>query len=201
MTLRPSNRRLICAALGFGFGGYLAAGDTIATFADPAANGSTPLFAFVSGPPGSGSLSGGWTGVGLNLLTPGLAAPDFANARFLMNPVSASGSGNNWALGAGSINFSDSGGNALFSIQFNSGQLTTPNGFGASDFIGQGVTFSGPIIPGGLTDETFAFSFANQVGTPENYTATAAFTSSAVPEPVSMILLAVGGMLALRRRM
>ncbi|MBI5864061.1 MAG: PEP-CTERM sorting domain-containing protein, partial [Planctomycetes bacterium] len=52
----------------------------------------------------------------------------------------------------------------------------------------------------GLSQEAFAFSFANPVGTPENYTATASFTSSAIPEPASIALLAIGGLLALRRR-
>lgn len=197
---QPSFRSAITATILFGACAHFSGADTVATFADPAANGSTPLFSFVSGPPGSASLSGGWANNGLTLLTPGLAAPDIANARFSMNPIIATGSGNNWSLVAGTINFTDSGGSPLFTIQFSSGQLTTPNGFGASDFVGQGVTFSGPIIPGGLTDETFAFSFANQIGTPENYTATASFTSSAVPEPVSVLLLAVGGLLTLRRR-
>lgn len=173
--------------------------DTIATFADPSPNGSQPLFTFSSGG-GTGTLSGSWTSTGLTLETPGLAAPDFANARFIMDPVSATGGPNVWTLGAGRIRFQDSGGTDQMFISFSGGTLTSPVGFGGSDFVGLDVAFSGPIVTSPLTDEAFAFSFANPAGTLEDYTATAAFTSSAVPEPASIALLALGGMLALRRR-
>ena len=88
----------------------------------------------------------------------------------------------------------------IAAISFSGGTLTSPSTFGASDFVGQNVVFSGPIIPAGLSQESFAFSFANPVGTIEDYTVTAAFTSSAVPEPASIALLALGALVAIRRR-
>jgi len=51
---------------------------------------------------------------------------------------------------------------------------------------------------------SFSFSFVNQMplnGNPnDGYTATASFTSSAVPEPATMCLLALGGLAVLIRR-
>jgi hypothetical protein len=172
---------------------------TIATFADPSPNGTQPLFTFSSGG-GTGTLSGSWTSTGLLLETPGLPAGDFPNAKFIMDPVSATGGPSVWTLGAGRIRFQDSGGTDQMFISFSGGTLTSPVGFGGSDFVGLDVSFSGPIVTSPLSGEAFAFSFANPVGTPANYTATAAFTSSAVPEPASIALLALGGLLALRRR-
>jgi len=180
-------------------GSAVANADTIATFSDPSPNGTQPLFAFTSAG-SAGTLSGSWTGTGLLLETPGVPAPDFPDARFTMAPVTATGGPTLWTLGPGRISFQNSSGTEQMFISFNGGTLTTPVGFGGSDFVGNGVTFGGPIIPPGLSGEAFAFSFANPIGTPENYTVTAAFTSSAVPEPASVALLALGGMLALRRR-
>lgn len=187
------------AALLVGSAASLTRADTIATFSDPAVDGTTPLFTF-SSDGGAGSLSGSWSGLGLLFQTPGLAAPDFNDARFAMAPVAATGGPTNWTLGAGTINFTDTGGAPLMTITFASGALSSPAEFGASDFVGQNVVFSGPIIPGGLSQESFAFSFANPVGTIEDYTVTAAFTSSAVPEPSAIALLALGAFFATKRR-
>lgn len=183
-------------------GGVIAHAETIATFADPSPSGDTPVFTFTSAG-GAGTLSGGWNGLGLTLQTPGLAAPDFADAQFTMPAVAATGGLGVWTLGTGSVNFFDSANNPLFTISFDSGVLTSPVGTGASDFVGNNVTFSGPIIPAGvLLNEAFAFSFANPRGTMENYTATSAFTSSAdrIPEPSSLALLALGSLVTLVRR-
>jgi hypothetical protein len=190
--------RRIVAAFAFGTA-TLASADTIATFSDPSPDGSQPLFTFSSAG-GTGTLSGGWSTNGLLLETPGLGAPDFNNAHFSMPGVAATGGPSNWTLGAGAINFTDNVGNPLMTITFAGGSLASPITFGASDFVGQNVVFSGPIIPGGLSQESFAFSFANPVGTIGNYTVTAAFTSSAVPEPASIVLLALGALAAIRRR-
>src|SRR5262245_44217310 len=93
---------------------------TIATFADPAANGSTPLFHFNTTSPTTGTISGGWTAAGLDLETPGTAFPDFPNAKFTMPPVSASSlmGLTVWSLGPGQINFTDSVGSPLLQINF-----------------------------------------------------------------------------------
>ena len=190
--------RCITVALALS-GAAIASADTIATFADPSPDGSQPLFSFSSAGV-AGTLAGSWTGTGLLLETPGVAAPDFPNARFSMAGVAATGGPTLWTLGPGAINFTDSGGNPLMTISFAGGTLTSPATFGASDFVGQNVVFSGPIIPGGLSQEAFAFSFANPQGTIENYTVTASFTSSAVPEPASIALLALGALAAIRRR-
>ena len=72
-------------------------------------------------------------------------------------------------------------------IEFDSAQLNGSLGFGSSDFSGQNVTFSGSLIPFVLTSEAFAFSFANPSGTPSNFTVTSSFTSSAIPEPASLL--------------
>lgn len=200
--MRSSSVMKFLAGALIGGGALVAQADTIATFSDPSPSGATPLFTFASAA-GAGTLSGAWNGLGLNLLTPGLAAPDFADAQFTMPPVAATGGIGVWSLGAGSVNFFDSGNNPLFTISFASGTLTSPVGTGSSDFVGDNVVFSGPIIPAGiLVNEAFAFSFANPRGTMENYTVTAAFTSSAdvIPEPSSLALLALGSIATLIRR-
>jgi hypothetical protein len=192
----------VLTALAAGAFAAAANAGTIATFADPAADGGTPLFQFTSGAPGVGVLSGGWSGNNLLLQTPGLAEPDFADARFNMAPVAAVGGPVGWTLGAGQVDFFDSSNALLFSVVFQSGTLTSPAGSGASDFAGNGVTFAGPIIPPDLTNEAFAFSFANPQGNLGSYTVTSAFTSSAdrVPEPASVVLIALGAIAGLRRR-
>ncbi len=184
-----------------------ASADTVATFADPAANGSTPLFQFNSG---TGVLTGGWVGQpNLLLQTPGLPlVPDFNNAQFQMTPLSATGSfGNIFMMGGGAINFFDSTNAPLLTITFSNAILTSSLGLGASDFYGYNVTFSGPILGGFavVSNEAFSFSFANPVTTVPtgSFTTTSSFTSSAtlvVPGPGSAALLGLGGLLAARRR-
>jgi hypothetical protein len=59
------------------------------------------------------------------------------------------------------------------------------------------VTITGREITGLLTNESFSFSFANHALLPvdDGYTATAAFTSSAVPEPATILLFGMGGLI------
>lgn len=172
-------------------------GATILTFADPAGGGDTPLFQ-LSG----GMLTGGWSGAGLTLETPGLSAPNYPNAKFTFSPVAVMGMAPFLTLGAGSINFFDSMNNPLATITFSGGILTDALGFGSSQFAGFDVEFTGPIMEGTPSQEAFSFSFANQEGTPDDYMATASFTSSAnnVPSPASVALLGVGMLLVTRRR-
>jgi len=188
--------KLFGIAMALGLLAANASAATIATFADPSPDGGTPLFAY-----DGQSLTGGWALTGLNLLTPGLAAvPDIANATFTMTPLSVqSANGGLVQLSGGQIDFFD-GNSLVLSISFNGATLNVPFGFGSSDFSGSNVTFSGPNVPP-LTQEAFAFSFANPQGDINDFTVTSSFTSSAVPEPAS--LLAMGGGLlmgALRRR-
>lgn len=180
----------------------VAQADTFATFADPAANGTTPLFAWNGT---TSTLSGGWNSTGLNILTPVAPAPDFPNAKFTLNPIVASSViGGIATFGPGSIDFFDSGNNPIFTIAWASATLNTSLSFGGSDFIGNNVTFSGPILVGlNPSAEAFSFSFANPVGNAQNFTVTAAFTSSAdgiIPAPGALALVGLGGLVATRRR-
>ena len=158
---------------------------TIATFSDPALDGSTPMFTI-----GGGSISGSWNGNGLNLLTPGLAGADVMNAKMNMAPVALTVLGPGaYSAGAGQIDFTDSSNALVFRINFNSA-LVVPTNFGSSEFFGSNISFSDAsgVLP--LSQETFSFSFANPMMMGSNLTYTAAFTSSAVPEPGTMIALA-----------
>lgn len=192
MTKTPFRLTL---ALGLGAAVASSQAFTMATFADPALDGSTPLFTITNT-----DISGGWSGTGLLLQTPGWAAPDYADAKFSMAsvPITPIVAGF-WSTGAGQIDFTDSMNNVVFTITFQSGFLSL-NGVGGSDLFGNNVTFSGPGVPVGLTEETFNFSFANFRPTADGATVTASFTSSAVPEPATLGALGIGLAALLRRR-
>jgi len=66
--------------------------------------------------------------------------------------------------------------------------------------VGHDISFSGPIITILLEEELFAFSFANQITTPDGFTWTAAFTSSVIPEPATLTLLGAVAMKLSRHR-
>lgn len=181
---------------------------TVATFADPTVGGPlSPLFEY-NGDATSGVLTGGWSGSNLNLLTPGIPfVGDYANSTFTMTPVSTSVplGGGLFLTSGGTINFFDASSNPLLTINFTGGFLSSALGFGASDFTGFNVTFSGPILAayGSVTSEAFSFSFANPALTSSGFSVTSAFTSSAelvVPAPASAALIGLGGLVALRRR-
>jgi MYXO-CTERM domain-containing protein len=181
---------------------------TVATFADPAANGSTPLFHFDGA---TNTMTGGWNGLGLLLQTPGEPGyPDYSDARFTMTPLTVIGSfGPVLMMSAGQVNFFDSSNAPLLTVSFSGGYLNPTTSFGASDFTGFDVSFSGPILTGFTSSsEAFAFSFANLTLDPPTpsggYTVTASFTSSAdltrVPTPGAGALLGLGVLAAFRRR-
>lgn len=168
--------------------------DTIATFADPSPSGAQPLFEL-----SDDTLSGGWSGTGLDLITPFISNV-YPDATFTMTDLTVGALG---VTSGGTIQFFESGGPLILQIDFDAGQAYPPFGFGATSLIvGHNVSFSGPIITAPLYEASFAFSFANQTETPTGQTWTAAFTSSAVPEPGGLLLLALGGavLVSSRRR-
>lgn len=192
--------RFLGAVAALTFVGAAAQADTVATFADPAMNATTPLFS-LSG----NTLTGGWAGTGLTLLTPGTPAPDFSDVTFVMTPLTVTpvipGLG---FTNGGNVRFFDSMSIEIFRIDFTGGVLTDGLSFGSRDFMSTDVTFSGAVL-GGLiaTGEQFAFSFANLVPTQTGYDVTSAFTSSAtlrVPAPTSLAGLGVAALLGGRRR-
>lgn len=174
-----------------------AGADTIATFADPAPNGGDYLFELTDS-----TFRGGWEDPGLDLITP-ITAEVYEDATFTMTDLTVDEFG---VTSGGTIQFLESagaGGELILQIDFDAGQLYMPFGFGATSLIeGHNVSFSGPIITIPLVEESFAFGFANQVSTPLGFTWTAAFTSSAIPEPGALVLLGLGSavLITARRR-
>jgi MYXO-CTERM domain-containing protein len=174
---------------------------TVATFDDPSSSSLTSLFQR------NGILfTGGYNGLGLTLQTPGTPAPDFPDATFTITPLTIINDFGPFAqLSGGTIQFFDDLKNPILRIDFTGASLSNILSLGASDFLAQGVTFSGPIVASfpGLTDEQFGFSFANPVVIdPQHYTVTSAFTSSATvtPTPAALSVLGLGGLVAARRR-
>ena len=174
---------------------------TIATFDDPAVDSSTPLFEINLT---SNTITGGWddsqTGLDLDVVC---SSHIFNDAFFTMTPLSYTGDISGGVTGSGIIQFRSDGegsGTApidpLIQIEFNSANISL-NGFGAVELFEAGnVTITGREITGLLTSESFSFSFANHALLPvdDGYTATAAFTSSAVPEPATILLFGMGGL-------
>lgn len=169
--------------------------DTIATFADPVSTGSNSVLFEMA----NSMLTGGWQNTGLNLITP-INSGLYPDATFTMTPLNVDTAGH---TSAGVIEFHESaanGGGLILQITFDQAQLFAPFGFGASMLVpNQNVQFSGPIITYPLQEQMFSFSFSNQHTTPTGYTWSAAFTSSAIPEPGSFGLL-ITALLAFRRR-
>jgi hypothetical protein len=180
---------------------------TIATFEDPSGSGADPLFTIDSD---NGNIDGGWgdskTGLNLNIVDPGVVYND---AWFTMSTLTYGG-GYSGTTGAGTVKFYADGdastATPILEIDFSSAYLN-PGGLAAQElfFAGASIVISGVDITDQLTDEAFSFGFANQVLTPENngFTATAAFTSSAavVPEPMTICLLGLGGLLIRRGKL
>ncbi|NOX59533.1 MAG: PEP-CTERM sorting domain-containing protein [Planctomycetes bacterium] len=193
-SIRGGASALFIVACGFAFAATpaLAVPFTVATFADPATSSATPLFEMVGD-----KLSGGWSGAGLTLQTPGLPNIDYTDAKFTMTEITVN---MDETTTGGMVSFFASNDDPLFTITFASGEVNGDLGFGAADFVGNDVTITVPGFPFTLFDEAFSFSFANKVTTPNGFTVTAGFTSSATPEPASMTLIAIGAAFVLRRR-
>lgn len=169
---------------------------TIATFDDPAPDGSTPMFTATDS-----VVSASWTGTGLTLLIP-YASTSFSDVQMSMASVSRSGTD----LGAGMVVFyTNDINNPIFTMSFDSGTIIEPFTAGSSEINADNVTFGGSALTGldPLENEQFAFSFANPTGLGgQTRTYTSAMTSSAdaVPEPATMALVAFGAAAVAARR-
>jgi hypothetical protein len=180
---------------------------TVATFDDPSLGSSNPLFEvnFIGM-----TLNGGWangkTGLTLEMGIP-YGSHTFANAWFEMTEVKITNALALGDTGNGEINFYDGiSTNPLLTISFESGYVDSFN-FGADEiFVANNVTITGSEITGTLSEEQFAFSFANLAKLPghsswdDGFTATAAFNSSAVPEPATVALLGLGALSIVSRK-
>ena len=187
--------------------GYADSPQLVATFADPSLSGNTPLFEIDFGYPGS--LDGGWTDdqTGLNLEIVGVDDP-YIDAFFIV-PAPIVYDGDSGSTGPGVIEFYEDGdtvmAEALLKLEFGSASLSLGGIYAHNIISADNVTISGTGIPVTLDMEEFSFSFANKQPFGGNgwngatgFTATAAFTSSAIPEPVSLGLLALGSLVLLR---
>jgi hypothetical protein len=172
----------------------------VATFSDPAAGSGTPIFTFDTT---ANTLQGSWTGLGLTLTHPGFTSGgSTSNVTFQTSVINLTPiAGQVYSMGAGTVDFFDSSSNLIFSISFSGGLFVNPFSASSAEIAGDSVSFSGPNVPSGLTNESFSFSLANAVRTANGWQYTSAFTSSAVPEPGSMLVLGAGiAALAARRR-
>ncbi len=176
---------------------------TVATFADPSTGPAPSMFQWDAT---TSTLTGGWAGPNLDLLTPGTLAPDFPASTFTLTPLVGVVAGPVVNFGAGAVQFFDSAANPILTITFDSATMLVPTGFGSSAFVGANVTYSGTALGvfQSISNEAFSFSFANLApGQGQSFTSTAAFTSSAdiiIPSPGAVALLGLGGLMVLRRR-
>jgi hypothetical protein len=134
---------------------------TFATFADPSGSAHNPVFVHDRG---AKTLSGAWGNAGLTLIAPGaVGAPTVTNAKFNTTTLALTQViPGLFATGPGSISFSDSSNNPLFTISFDSATFVEGLGAGASTLRGQNITLSGPLVPPGTTMTQFNFALANQ---------------------------------------
>lgn len=171
---------------------------TVGAHSDPSPSGAAPVFTITDT-----TVSGAWLqpGLTLSIQAPGAVAT-YSDVNFQFGPVSRSGN----SMGAGSaVYYTSDINNPLFSINWQSGFIVEPFLAGASFFTASGVTFGGSAIaalnPASWSNQQFTYSFANPagIGGPQR-TYTASMTSSAVPEPATMTVLALAALAAARRR-
>lgn len=177
---------------------------TVATFADPSPDSNHPLFTadFTAL-----TLDGGWSDANTNLtLQIPYSGNNFANAWFDVNGVIALTAvvpNTFYTTGPGRINFykNNTSTNQLLIIDFDSAVLTLGN-FSTDEavFAAANVRITGSEIIGTLSEEQFSFNFANTLQTSNGFTATASFTSSAVPEPATICLLGLGVLSLINRK-
>jgi len=190
---------------------------TVATFDDPALSSATPLFTVDWT---AETVTGGWADGMENLdLVFAQSGNTFQDAWFSMNTLdiiseTTFGGYTYGITGPGQIDFYADGTSTspLMTASFDQAMVSR-TGLAADDFFSENVTFTGSQIAGTVNNEQFSFSFANIVSlldlikadninyiVPEGFTATAAFTSSAVPEPATLLLLSLGGVLLRKRQ-
>ncbi len=191
---------------------------TIATFADPSEDSNWPLFTvdFINN-----TINGGWddnkTGLILEIPYSGYTVENnnaFIDAWFDITEVTITSqfptpTGIYGSTGPGVINFYEDNTqtNPLVIINFDIGSIS-PYDFGANEvlFTASNVTITGSKIIDALSQEQFSFSFANlaklsgSTDWDDGFTATAAFTSSAIPEPTTICLLAMGSLVFIKNK-
>ncbi len=174
----------------------------VAVFADPAVNGTTPLFEVNLA---ADLITGGWADSQANLNL-GIFGTIYYDAFFTMTDISYRRGALGGDTGGGTIKFFENGQSTsttpLIQIDFDTAHVI-PFGFGAMDqFFADDVVISGSQVNGALMNEIFLFSFANQQpmggGWSNGYTATGAFMSLAkLPEPTMVGLLGMGALMTL----
>lgn len=179
------------------------AGFTVATFSSPSSGSSAPLFTVDWS---NNSVTGGWddsrTNLTLEFVWP--VAGVFNNVWFEMDDLVITSQPVAQEYGitsGGTITFYEDGTatDPLMTITFASGYVNK-FGFGSDDAV-----FSGSMIPYTLSEEQFSFSFAaiqslKKIRGFEAFSATAAFNSSAIPEPATLAILGVGALVVFGRR-
>lgn len=176
---------------------------TMATYSDPTQGSAEAMFFWDRV---ASTLSGSWSGIGMTVETPGFIGGGFVdNARMDFDSVTLTPiiAGQLYQMGAGRVRFHTGNvSNPFFEIIFNGGLFQTGQGIGGSRLIGNIVEFVGPNVPTGLEDEQFSFALANEAQLGDQTTYTSSFTSSATPEPATLLALGggVAAMVSRRRR-